>query len=239
MYKAKPNCNNKIGTTRCDKEVGFLFDLDGVLIDSETEYTRIWSEINDAFPTGIDVFAIKIKGMTLPEILHEYFPDTDVQHKVVDMLNSMEQRMRYRMLPGADELLGELNRRGMGCVMVTSSNNLKMLHLREEQPTLESKFRDIVTADRITHSKPDPEGYLLGASILGLPAQQCVVFEDSAQGVKAGHASGAYTVGLTTTLPATRLESYCDRIVGDLSEIDLDELIWAVLNRRIDTSCIE
>jgi len=212
------------------KKIGFLFDLDGVLIDSETEYTRIWQKIDRAYPTGVQDFAIKIKGQTLPEILNRHYPAHMHRH-VTEMLNRMEQKMRYEMLPGAREILENLHDRQLGCVLVTSSNDIKMQHLREEQPDLESFFTDIVTADRIRHSKPDPEGYLLGAKILGAEPQRCVVFEDSVQGVRAGHAAGAYVVGLTTTLPSRQLEEYCDVIVGTLAETDLDKII-TLLEKR-------
>ena len=204
-------------------EIGFLFDLDGVLIDSESEYTRIWTEIDRHFPSGVDNFPIVIKGQTLPEILNTHYP-VELHDSVVEMLNAKEQQMRYEYLPGAFELLSRLNEEGYGCVLVTSSNEMKMNHLREERPELEHFFADIVTADKITHSKPHPEGYLLGASMLGVPAAKCVVFEDSRQGVRAGNAAGAFVIGLTTTLPAETLKPYCNRIVGTLADIDLNEL---------------
>ena len=194
-------CNDNI-------KVGVLFDLDGVLIDSEREYTRIWSEIDRRYPTGVENFAIKIKGQTLPEILSNHYPET-LHSAVIDMLNE----------------------RGIDAVLVTSSNNLKMKHLREEQPDLESHFAHIITANDISRSKPDPEGYLLGANKIGVAPKNCVVFEDSAQGVKAGKSAGAYVVGLTTTLPAERIAPYSDRIVGTLAEVDLDEII-EILKRR-------
>ncbi len=212
------------------KKIGFLFDLDGVLIDSETEYTHIWQEIDRTYPTGVKDFAIKIKGQTLPEILNMHYP-THLHQLVTELLNRMEQKMRYEMLPGAREMLENLRARQLGCVLVTSSNDIKMRHLREEQPDLESFFTDIITADRIRHSKPNPEGYLLGAKTLGVEPQRCVVFEDSAQGVRAGHAAGAYVVGLTTTLPAQQLEGYCDVIVGTLAEIDLDTIVTLLEER--------
>lgn len=212
------------------KKIGFLFDLDGVLIDSETEYTRIWQEIDRTYPTGVQDFAISIKGQTLPEILNKHYP-VDIHQQVIEMLNRMEQKMHYDMLPGAREMLEVLRSRGFGAVLVTSSNDIKMRHLREEQPDLESFFTDIVTADRIRHSKPDPEGYLLGAKILGAEPQRCVVFEDSEQGVRAGQAAGTYVVGLTTTLPVEQLEKYCDITVSTLAETDLDKII-SLLERR-------
>ena len=66
-------------------EIGVLFDLDGVLIDSETTYTKFWSEIGRIYPTGLDNFAIAIKGTTLPSIL-EYFPDASVRENITKRL---------------------------------------------------------------------------------------------------------------------------------------------------------
>ena len=71
--------------------IGFLFDLDGVIIDSEREYTRIWHAIDQKFPTGVENFEYVIKGRTLTEILDTFFPDRDTHPKVTDMLNEMEQ----------------------------------------------------------------------------------------------------------------------------------------------------
>lgn len=212
------------------KKIGFLFDLDGVLIDSETEYTRIWNRINDLYPTGVDNFAIKIKGQTLPEILGTYYPGT-LHQQIVSLLNEMEQKMHYDWLPGARELLDNLTHLGLQAVLVTSSNDMKMRHLREERPDLEAYFTDIVTADKISRSKPDPEGYLLGAAMLGASPGNCVVFEDSEQGVRAGRSAGAYVAGLTTTLPSDRLAPYCDMLVADLSHIDLDHIIKCIKDR--------
>ena len=213
-----------------DNNIGFLFDLDGVLIDSETEYTRIWSEIDRRHPTGVDNFAIRIKGQTLPEILARNFPP-ELHQQIVDELNAEEQRMRYALLPGADSTLRRLAAEGIGRVLVTSSNDMKMRHLREELPGFESRFDHIVTADRVGRSKPDPEGYLLGASLLGVKPERCVVIEDSAQGVRAGRAAGAYVIGLTTTLPAERIADYCDEEHPTLAEIDLDDIINKLRSR--------
>lgn len=200
--------------------IGFLFDLDGVLIDSEREYTRIWTEIDEYFPTEVENFAIKIKGQTLPEILNTYF-ERNIHQAVTDMLNDKEQKMHYGWLPGAREFLDEIRQAGYESILVTSSNEMKMRHLREERPELESYFKDIVTADKISRSKPDPEGYLLGARMLGIEPKRCMVFEDSRQGVIAGRSAGAYVVGLTTTLPESAIVEFCDKVIGTLADINL------------------
>ena len=132
--------------------------------------------------------------------------------------------MRYVYLPGAENLLAGLRKAGIPAVMVTSSNDDKMRHLDEELPGIREYFQYIVTADMISKSKPDPEGYLKGASLIAKDIRRCVVFEDSLQGVKAGRSSGAYVVGVIGTLPRHVLEPYCDLLVHSLEEINLDSL---------------
>ncbi len=208
-----------------NKKTVFLFDLDGVLIDSEKEYSRIWATVNHEFPSGQPELERIIKGCTLDKILADHYPDADVQRKVVVRLYELEGKMHYEYLPGAEELLGALKERNIPAALVTSSNDDKMAHLDEELPDLRNFFSFIVTADLISRSKPDPEGYLLGASKLNGDPRKSVVFEDSLQGVKAGRASGAFVVGVAGTLPAETLAPYADIVVHSLTEIDLDSLL--------------
>ena len=209
------------------KLAGALFDLDGVLIDSETEYTKIWSEINRRFPTGYDDLALRIKGMTLHNILATYYPDASVADKVRDTLHELVSHMTYRWLPGARELLEWLMANGVPRALVTSSDNKKMEHLNEEIPELVPMMSALITANRISRSKPDPEGYLLGASEIGIPISRCVVFEDSLQGVKAGRASGAFVVGVAGTLKPEILQPFCDIIVSSLEDLEPAKLFAA------------
>lgn len=212
--------------------IGFLFDLDGVLIDSEREYSKIWAQVNLEFPTGVTKLESVIKGCTLDKILDDHYTDREIREKVVARLYELEGRMKYEYLPGASELLQYLNHESIPAALVTSSNDVKMRHLDEELPLLHSYFDTIVTADLITKSKPDPEGYLLAARKLGCKPANCVVFEDSLQGVKAGKASGAYVVGIEGTLPAQVLEPYADLVVDSLEKVDLKTLIDLLRNRE-------
>lgn len=201
-------------------KMAYLFDLDGVLIDSETEYSKIWSAINDRFKSGYPDLASRIKGMTLDNIISTYFSAAD-REEIIKMLYEQEQRMVYNWLPGAKELLLKLKKAGIPTVLVTSSNQDKMKHLREELPDLEPLFSHIVTGDQVSKSKPDPEGYLLGAKLAGAKPENCVVFEDSLQGVKAGKASGAFVVGVSGTLPAEKLEPYSNMVVNTLEGFEI------------------
>ena len=211
---------------------GFLFDLDGVLIDSENAYSEIWTRIEREYPTGIVDFARKIKGTTLEKILSDNYPDASTRAKVEARLYELEGQMKYTPLPGAVELLSTLNRRGIPAVIVTSSNDKKMQHLWSDLPDFRQYFRKIVDGDMVTHSKPDSEGYLLGASLIDRKPEHCVVFEDSLQGVKAGHNSGAYVVGVAGTLRAETIAPYCDVVVDTLEGFDVEGLVKILENRK-------
>ena len=215
-----------------NKTIGVLFDLDGVLIDSESEYTRVWSEVHRRFPTQHPDMPHRIKGMTLDNIIATYYEADGLGDKVRETLHLLEAEMKYEWLPAAKDFVAWLIDMNIPRVLVTSSDDKKMEHLREESPELEGMMTELVTADKITRSKPDPEGYLLGARLLGADPRNCVVFEDSMQGVKAGQASGAYVIGIAGTLPASAIEPYCDLVVNNLGEIDRESLLSTLSSRH-------
>lgn len=211
-------------------KIGFLFDLDGVLIDSEKEYTKIWTEINKAFPTGKDNLAYIIKGQTLNQILTEHFTEDDRQG-VTDMLHTLEKEMVYSYCRHAANFLETLKMCKIKVAVVTSSDNVKMEHLYKDLPDFREKVAIIIDASQVEKSKPDPEGYLKGALSLGVNIKNCVVFEDSVQGVIAGKAAGAYVVGIIGTKSKEELLPYSDLLVNSLEEIELKELITVLKNR--------
>lgn len=203
---------------------GLLFDLDGVIIDSETEYSKIWRHINEVFPTGVPDLERVIKGCTLTSILTTYFPENQ-REEVKEMLYRLEGEMRYYYAPGGREILLRARDAGIPAALVTSSDDIKMSHLYEQIPELRGMFTAIVTAGDISRSKPDPEGYLLGASRLGLDASQCIVFEDSLQGLEAGRRAGAHLVAIASTLGRDRVADKAPIVVDDLSQINLNSLL--------------
>lgn len=205
-------------------KTAFLFDLDGVLIDTEKKYTLIWRDIDREFPTGVDNFPIKIKGTTLENILDTYFPDPSVREAVVERLYEREAALKYDYTPGALSLLRRLCDAGVATALVTSSNELKLEHLWRELPEMKGYFDTIIDGDMVTHSKPDPEGYTLAAKKLGVDSRNCVVLEDSLQGVKAGRQAGGLVIGVEGTIPVETLRPYCDFIVASLEDVDFEKI---------------
>ncbi len=196
-----------------------LFDLDGVLIDSETLYTQFWSEVGKHHHLPSPTFAYDIKGTTLTEILEKHFPSAEVRADVDRLLHEFEDNVVYPVFPGALEFVDSLRAAGITTVIVTSSDDRKMDFLYNQHPDFKSHFDAVVTAVDVTHSKPHPEPYLVGAAKAGGKAEECVVFEDSYQGLQAGRAAGAYVVGLSTTNPAEEVAKLADMVVASLAEL--------------------
>lgn len=196
-----------------------LFDLDGVLIDSETLYTQFWQRVGETHHLPSPTFAQDIKGTTLTDILTTHFSDPEVRKDVDRMLHEFENEIVYPIFPGALEYVDSLRTKGIKTVIVTSSDNKKMDFLFAQHPDFSSHFDAIVTAVDVTRSKPDPEPYLIGARKAGVKPEECIVYEDSFQGLEAGRRAGAYVVGIATTNPASVLVGKADRIVGSLAEL--------------------
>lgn len=209
----------------------FLFDLDGVLIDSEHIYTEIWTRIGEEFPTGTPTFSSDIKGCTLENILATYYPDPVVRAKVEARLYEEEEKIEYKLIPGAEELLDKLKAMKVPVALVTSSNDIKMSHLWEQHLGLKDKFDAIITGDDVKESKPNPEGYITAAYRVGAMPLRCAVIEDSLQGVKAGKNAGSYVIGITGTLSSDVLAPYCDELHSSVAEIDAEKVYEQLIKR--------
>lgn len=195
-----------------------LFDLDGVLIDSETLYTQFWERVGETHHLPSPTFALDIKGTTLNDILTTHFADPKIRADINRMLHEFENEIVYPIFPGALELVDTLREKGMKTVIVTSSDDKKMTFLFNQHHGFASHFDAIVTAADVTRSKPDPQPYLIGAAKAGVPPQECIVFEDSFQGLEAGRRAGAFVVGVATTNPAKAIKGHADLIVDSVCD---------------------
>lgn len=197
---------------------GVLFDLDGVLIDTEPSYTEFWGAVGRKYNCGIDDFAHIIKGNTLGNILNTYFPNKSVQEEIVTDLKKHEAEMQYRVFDGVIEFVADLRKGGVRTAIVTSSNNIKMQHVREQLPELLANIDVVLTEENVTRSKPDPQGYMLAAERLGCESKNCYVFEDSLAGLEAGRRSGSKVVGVATTNSREIIADKADFVVDNTAD---------------------
>ncbi len=204
---------------------GALFDLDGVLVDTEGSYSHFWGEMGRRYRPDIPGFDMVVKGTTLPDILRRYFSNPDVSEPICAELEKFEARMTYPLFDGVMAFLADLRAHGIPAAIVTSSGADKMKRIFDGNPEFASFFDALVTSADVSRSKPDPECYLTGARKLGMEIGDCYVFEDSINGLASGMASGATVIGLSTTLPAAELRGRAHLLIPSLSGFTVDRML--------------
>ena len=192
-----------------------LFDLDGVIVDTEGQYSLFWKQIGEEYMPGMPDFALAIKGRTLTQIYDTYFPDAADRAAITERLNAFERQMDFPYIVGAREFLEALQTQGVPTAIATSSNCDKMACLYARHPEIKNLVTAVLTAEDARRSKPAPDCYLAAAERLGADISNCIVFEDSPNGLAAGRASGAFVIGVCTSLAATEIEPLCDMYIED------------------------
>lgn len=202
-----------------------LFDLDGVLVDTEGQYTLFWQQVGERDFPGIADFATRIKGRTLTQIFDSYYPDDKAaRQRVTEALNLFESQMEFPFIPGAMDFVAALRREGFKVAVVTSSNRAKMAGMFKHHPDFESFFDRVFTAEDALRSKPAPDCYLSAARRFGFEAGDCYVFEDSLSGLRAGHDSGATVIGLATTYAEADIQPLCDCVIPDFNGFTVEQM---------------
>ncbi len=203
-----------------------LFDLDGVLVDTEGQYTRFWKAVGEEDFPEIPDFATRIKGHTLVQIYNQYYHEqSEKQASITSRLNRFELEMDFPLIPGALAFVEALRAAGYRTAVVTSSNQAKFACLLRHHPDFASYFDRIFTAEDALRSKPAPDCYIAAARSLGFEASECYVFEDSINGLRAGYDSGAIVVGLTTTNTENTIKPYCCHTMADFTNIKVEQLV--------------
>ena len=194
-----------------------LFDLDGVILDTEGSYTAFWDDYGSRHFSEKD-FGLKIKGQTLVKILADYFPDENERKSITDAINDFERKMSYPFVPGVENYIKSLKSNGIRTAVVTSSNLLKMENVYRCHPGFREMFDMILTSEDFSESKPSPYCYLKAMRLFGAGPENCVVFEDSLAGLQAARASGAFVTALTTTNPEEVVRNYADLVIRDFND---------------------
>ena len=191
-----------------------LFDLDGVIMDTETQYGIFWNRTGKEL-LGLDDFGKRIKGQTLNHIISHFDGVSKDKDEIIRELYEYERNMSYDYIPGADEFMKDLHARGIPMAIVTSSNDAKMVNVRKAHPELWELTEAVLTSEHFSKSKPDPECFLKGMEVLGGRPEDTYVFEDSIHGINAGRAAGAKVIGLATTNTREAIVHLCDQVIDD------------------------
>ena len=194
-----------------------LFDLDGVILDTEGSYTAFWDDYGSRHFSEKD-FGLKIKGQTLVKILGDYFTEENERKAITDAINDFERKMSYPFVPGVENYIKSLKSNGIRTAVVTSSNLLKMENVYRCHPGFREMFDMILTSEDFSESKPSPYCYLKAMRLFGAGPEDCVVFEDSLAGLQSARASGAFVTALTTNNPEEGVRYYADLVIRDFND---------------------
>ncbi len=202
-----------------------LFDLDGVVFDTEPQYTVFWNQQCREFRPDIPGLENMIKGQTLVQIYNKYFDELkDEQKLITQRLNDFEQQMHFEYISGLREFLELLRAQGVKTAVVTSSNQPKMESVYRQRPEFKSLFDAILTSEDFEHSKPHPDCYLKAAQRFVADKSECVVFEDSINGLKSGRAADMCVIGLATTNPAETIRPLSDAVISNYDGLTMKKV---------------
>ena len=201
-----------------------LFDLDGVVFDTEPLYTLFWRNLDKRLRPNIDNFEHIIKGQTLVQIYDKYFTgEEEKQKEVTTLLYEYEQNMFFNYIVCFEDFVKDVRSKGIKTAVVTSSNLEKMLNVYNKHPEFKGYFDEILTSEDFEESKPSPDCYFKAAARFGVSPKECIVFEDSFNGLRSGIASGARVIGLATTNSEAEIEPYTKEVISNYDGFTLSD----------------
>lgn len=211
----------------------FLFDLDGVIVDTAVYHYQAWKRLAQALGFDIDEeFNEQLKGISRVDSLQRILDHGGVQLSASDFdawatrknewyLELIEQMTPAHLLPGVADFFADCQRHGIPCGLGSASKNAPKIL---EKVGLLQAFDALVDGNSVSKSKPDPEVFLKGAALLGVPPHHCIVFEDAQAGIEAAQAAGMKTVGIGD--PSVLAKA--DIVIPGFAQITVSDLLTKI-----------
>ena len=202
---------------------GAIFDMDGVLFDTEAIWQNIWNQL--AAERGLTLpeqFKKDICGSSdkMPDVIRKYY-QTDDYKPISDegrrrFLAELDRNIPEK--PYLHETLTQLKEMGFK-IAVASSSNLDLIHKYLSSSNVTGYFDALTSGQEVVHGKPAPDIFLLAAERIGVPIEECYVFEDAYNGIKAAHKAGATPVMIVDlTEPDEEIAPLCHWVTYSLQE---------------------
>ena len=216
-------------------EYGFIFDMDGVVIDSNPFHKIAWEKFlsGQGIPFDDQLFDNVLSGRTGPTSLRMIFGDDLSQDKLdlyLDEVDSnyqniLRQSDDIRPIAGVHAFLDQITGNGLRLALATSAPELN-IELGLQKLKLENTFEHIVGKVDVSHGKPHPEVYLRSLELLGMAAENCIVFEDSKAGIQSARSAGIKVVGIASGHSKEELlEEGVSMVVDDFVGMELDQIL--------------
>jgi beta-phosphoglucomutase family hydrolase len=215
-------------------KLGAIFDWDGVVIDSSSHHEESWERL--AKETGLTLpeghfkkgFGMK-NNFIIPNLLNWSNHPDEIKRlslRKEELYREILLEWGIRPLPGVAEWLAALRQREIRCAIGSSTDRLN-IDTSLRVLGFEKFFATIVSAEDVSHGKPDPEVFLTAAERIGVDAGHCVVFEDALVGIEAAHRGGMKVIAVATTNRIEALKA-ADLAVHRLDELSVDQVATLV-----------
>lgn len=209
------------------KKSGFIFDLDGVIVDTAGYHYLAWKKLADRLGIAFDEEQNeRFKGVSRKRCLEILLELGDIKvsqeqfdawlaEKNEDYLSYIDKMDSSEILPDVPRILGYLKAHDIPMALGSASKNARPIL---EKVQLLPYFETVVDGNQVTRAKPDPEVFLTAARDLGIPPENCVVFEDAVAGIEAANNAGMVSVGIGDP----KVLAAADYTFKDFTEIDLN-----------------
>lgn len=202
-----------------------VFDMDGLILDSERTVLSIWEQIGDKYGfAGIRAYGISVIGKNKQATVDEFQrvygePGEPYERELRQIYNVLADNGKVPLKPHTIELLNAMKNAGMKIAIASSSSREEVTSQMGPLGALPF-FDALVCGDQVTHSKPDPEIFLLACDALGVKPEEGVGLEDSFNGVRSCKASGLYTIMVPDIIqPDDEMKSLADVILPSLKDV--------------------
>ena len=180
---------------------GVLFDMDGLVVDTEKLYSRFWIEACGFFGFSMTYEqSLKMRGLggqAGEAMLHRFFgPEADymtLRNKRIELMDAFVDRNGVELKPGIFELMDFLEEKGIPAA-ITSSSPIPRIRKFLAPYGLDTRFSALCSGRDVPRGKPAPDIYLAGAAALDLPAESCLALEDAPAGIESAYRAGCLTV---------------------------------------------
>lgn len=207
------------------KCTGAIFDMDGVLFDTERFYQDAWQEIAKERKIELDSGFVKAisgtNGRQMLRTVEKYYQVSDGTAIADECMRRMRKKLDVcvPVKEGVSQILQFLKEKGVRTA-VASSTDRQRIEQNLQVSGIRDYFMEIVSGSEVKKGKPAPDIFLCAAERIGCRPEECFVFEDSENGVRAGYAAGCVTIMIPDlTEPETALRSCCFRICRNLKEV--------------------
>jgi len=207
-----------------------LFDMDGVIIDSEPLHYQAENRLMKTFGFEMTVADLEVYvGMRDPDMLTQIIKDYNLQISLPDLLSKLLHQ-KLSLLKEADayaidgivDLIQAISEQKIQIGLASSSSRI-FIEAVLEKLGIASHFHCVISGYEVERGKPDPDIFLKAASLLGVSPEDCLVIEDSGHGVKAAKAAGMKCIGYQNPNSGNQDLSKADRIVHSIRDIQLKD----------------